>query len=182
MSDELIINWWKERAERLDTGVSNQDLSAEQLAAFFAQQVDHSYISHGELQIGRAIDSEHWSPDLVQLVAEEIKGARENGSPSALRIVTAAVESRLAAMALVNFHKGLHSCYVVLEDLVVDKALRHQGIGVALLTWIEQQTRSAGCRQIYLESGITNHDAHRFFERHGFRPCSIVMMKSVDDD
>jgi hypothetical protein len=34
---------------------------------------------------------------------------------------------------------------------------------------------------MFLESGIKNHDAHRFFERHGFRPCSLVMIKSVGD-
>jgi GNAT superfamily N-acetyltransferase len=167
MCDELNITWRHDPAD------------ADSLAGFFVQHVDSDYISHGELQLGRATDPEHWSPDLARLVADEIRGASENGAQSGLRVVTASIGSRLAAMALVNFHRGLHSCYAVLEDLVVDRALRRNGIGGAVMKWIEEEVRTAGCQRIFLESGIRNRDAHGFFERHGFRPCSLVMMKSI---
>jgi GNAT superfamily N-acetyltransferase len=165
--DEVTITWRDDPAE------------ADSLADFFVRQADPDYISHGELQLGRAIDPEHWSPDLATLVADEIRGACENGVQSERRVVGASIESRLAAMAVVSFHRGFPSGYLVLEDLVVDKALRRNGIGDAVLKWIEKEARNAGCRRIFLESSIRNRDAHGFFERHGFRPCSMVMMKSV---
>jgi GNAT superfamily N-acetyltransferase len=167
MCDQLNITWCDDPAE------------ADSVASFFAQHVDSDYISHGELQLGRATDPEHWSPDLARLIADEIRCAGENGAHSERRVVTASIGSRLAAMALVGFHRGFHSRYVVLEDLMVDKALRRNGIGDAVLKWIEKEVRTAGCERMFLESGIRNREAHGFFERHGFRPCSLVMMKSV---
>ncbi len=168
MSEELIITWCKDPAD------------ADSAAAFFVRQVSPAYISHAELQLGRAIDSEHWSPNLAQLVADEIRAAAANGTRSGLRVAMATKGSQLRAMALVSFHCDLDSSYAVIEDLVVDKALRRHGIGNALLIWIEQEVRTAGCQQIFLESGISNREAHHFFEQHGFRPCSVVMRKSVD--
>jgi GNAT superfamily N-acetyltransferase len=167
MIDQLNITWCDDPAE------------ADSLAGFFVQHVDADYISHGELQLGRATDPEHWSPDLARQIGDEIRSAAENGVRSERRVITASIGSRLAAMALVSFHCGFHSGYVVLEDLVVDKALRRNGIGGAVLKWFEKEVGTAGWQRIFLESGIRNSDAHGFFERHGFRPCSLVMMKSV---
>ena len=167
MRDQLNITWCED------------PLEADSVASFFVRHVDSDYISHGELQLGRATDPEQWSPDLALLVADEIRGAIEDGAQSERRVVTADIGSRLAAMALVGFHRGFHSGYVVLEDLVVDKALRRNGIGDAVLKWIEKEAGSAGCQRIFLESSIRNRGAHNFFERHGFRPCSLVMMKSA---
>jgi GNAT superfamily N-acetyltransferase len=167
--DQLSIAWCNDPAE------------ADSLAGFFVQHVAPAYISHGELQVGRASDPEHWSPDLTHLIVDQIRGTLDNSVASGLRVATASITSGLAALALVSFHRGLHSAYAILEDLVVNGALRHNGIGGAVLEWIENEVRTAGCQRMFLESGIKNHDAHRFFERHGFRPCSLVMIKSVGD-
>lgn len=149
------------------------------LAEFFVRHVDPSYISHGELQVGRAIDPEHWSLDLQRVVADEISAAA-GGSEPEKRIAMARIGGSLAALAVVSFHAGFGTPFAILEDLVVDRSLRRKGIGATVLAWIEREARAAGCQSAFLESGLHNHDAHQFFDRNGFRSCSIVMMKSLD--
>jgi GNAT superfamily N-acetyltransferase len=49
-----------------------------------------------------------------------------------------------------------------------------------VLDWIAAEARAHGIRRLFLESGANNERAHAFFEREGFRPTSVVMMKSLD--
>ena len=69
MADELSVNWCGDPAE------------AGRLAQFFVQQVDPDYLSHSEMQMGRAIDPGHWSIDLERVVAGEIRGAAAGAEP-----------------------------------------------------------------------------------------------------
>jgi GNAT superfamily N-acetyltransferase len=52
------------------------------------------------------------------------------------------------------------------DDLVTDPELRSCGIGARLLAELEQRGRKAGCVRIELDSGVTNHGAHRFYHAH----------------
>jgi hypothetical protein len=49
-----------------------------------------------------------------------------------------------------------------------------------MLNWLERQFREAGhIRHIFLESGRSNSTAHGFFHHHGYRQCSVTMMKEI---
>jgi GNAT superfamily N-acetyltransferase len=54
-----------------------------------------------------------------------------------------------------------------LQDLVVDREARSQGIGKALLAAAAGWARDHGCTHLELSSGAGRTDAHRFYEREG---------------
>ena len=53
--------------------------------------------------------------------------------------------------------------------LVVDEALRRQGIGRALLAEAERWAASRGVSAIRLQSNVVRREAHAFYEALGFR-------------
>jgi len=59
--------------------------------------------------------------------------------------------------------------YAVIENVVVDAAERGAGYGEQLLRYAIAQARAAGCYKLSLTSNKERKDAHRFYERLGFR-------------
>ncbi|MEU4232504.1 GNAT family N-acetyltransferase [Nonomuraea sp. NPDC026600] len=53
------------------------------------------------------------------------------------------------------------------DDLITHPDLRSSGVGSRLLAELEVRARKAGCARIELDSGITNHGAHRFYHARG---------------
>jgi GNAT superfamily N-acetyltransferase len=49
------------------------------------------------------------------------------------------------------------------DDLVTDPQVRSGGIGARLMAELEGRAERAGCVRIELDSGVTNHAAHRFY-------------------
>ncbi|MET8682020.1 GNAT family N-acetyltransferase [Streptomyces sp. NPDC004647] len=49
------------------------------------------------------------------------------------------------------------------DDLVTAPGMRSAGIGARLVEELEARARGAGCVRIELDSGVTNHGAHRFY-------------------
>ena len=49
------------------------------------------------------------------------------------------------------------------DDLVTDDAARSRGYGKALLDWLAERARAAGCQFLELDSGVQRFDAHRFY-------------------
>lgn len=58
--------------------------------------------------------------------------------------------------------------FIDLDNVVVDEAIRSQGIGKQLLAWVEQEARRLGCQQLGLDAYTTSHFAHRFYFREGY--------------
>jgi GNAT superfamily N-acetyltransferase len=73
---------------------------------------------------------------------------------------------------------GLRTLYV--DDLVTAEAARSQGVGHALLAYLEERGRALRCRRLRLDSGTQRTDAHRFYlrERMGIR----AFMKPLDGE
>jgi GNAT superfamily N-acetyltransferase len=62
-----------------------------------------------------------------------------------------------------------------LQDMVVDKDGRSQGIGGLLMVAAESWARGRGLTHIELSSNSGRIDAHRFYERQGFgRACAFL--------
>jgi GNAT superfamily N-acetyltransferase len=53
------------------------------------------------------------------------------------------------------------------DDLVTRKAARSGGHGAAVLAWLEEEARRAGCATLELDSNVTRFNAHRFYFREG---------------
>jgi GNAT superfamily N-acetyltransferase len=62
-----------------------------------------------------------------------------------------------------------------LQDMVVDKDRRSKGIGALLMDAAETWARTRGLTHIELSSGSGRMDAHRFYERRGFRRANAYL-------
>jgi len=60
-----------------------------------------------------------------------------------------------------------------LNNLVVGKRYRRQGIGGALLKAAIEWAREQGLRQLMLETQTKNYPAICFYQRHGFVFCGF---------
>ena len=92
--------------------------------------------------------------------------------------MVAADDTGLVAISFVTFSSKWVP-FAMVEDLVVAPNARGMGVGKKVLDWIADEARERKIYRIMLESGVTNHDAHRFFEREGFVTCSKVMMREL---
>jgi GNAT superfamily N-acetyltransferase len=61
-----------------------------------------------------------------------------------------------------------------LETLSVLPDRREAGIGSELLAATWQRLTERGVKEMSITAVITNADAHRFYERHGFEPSLVV--------
>jgi len=59
--------------------------------------------------------------------------------------------------------------FMVIENVIVSGRIRKQGIGKKLMEAIEQIARDNGCGYIILVSGGQRKEAHRFYEKLGYR-------------
>jgi GNAT superfamily N-acetyltransferase len=162
-------------------------LRARELADFFAGNVAAApeYISHSELQGPRAVSPKTWRPGLSEILRREIEprlAATQQRHPGSVSQPVAVAENdgKLVAVSLVTFAGNAPVVpFAIVEDLVVDSTQRNHGVGKAVMQWVAAEARSRNIHRLFLESGRSNERAHRFFEREGFRTCSIVMMKEI---
>jgi GNAT superfamily N-acetyltransferase len=157
---------------------------ARELAEFFVRHVrpDPNYISHSEIQHGRALDENRWAANLDEVVLAEFlaKTPKDGHLLADGGLVAARHSSHLMAVAVVAFRAEGGAPYAILEDLVVDPSQRRKEIGKRVLEWIERQAVDRGMSRLFLESGLHNEEAHAFFRREGFSACSVIMMKALN--
>jgi ribosomal protein S18 acetylase RimI-like enzyme len=153
---------WNDPADRAD-------------AAEFAGRVigaEPAYISHGEIQTGLSLDGKTWAPGLAGRYAEDFADPGERDM-----LVGRDGEGQVRALLIVAWEESPRRKFAVIEDMAVDPAIRSSGVGTRLLEQAEARIRDRGVEWTFLESGLRNEGAHRFFERHGFRPQSKVFVK-----
>jgi [ribosomal protein S18]-alanine N-acetyltransferase len=70
-----------------------------------------------------------------------------------------------------------------LSLLAVDPDARRQGVGTALLRWLEQVAAVAGLERVQLEARLSNAPALAFYRRHGYQQTDTVagMYLGVED-
>ena len=59
--------------------------------------------------------------------------------------------------------------YAIVENVVVDEAVRGSGHGELLIRYAVEEARRAGCYKLSLTSSKRRKEAHRFYERMGFQ-------------
>ncbi|HEY6816986.1 MAG TPA: GNAT family N-acetyltransferase [Croceibacterium sp.] len=147
-------------------------------AATFAGAVigrEPAYISHGEIQTGLSPDGKRWADSLVELYAEDFAdpGGRD-------MVVGRDVDGKVRGFLILGWQESDRLKYAVIEDMAVDPELRSHGIGAHLVKLAEERVRAAdGVDWIFLESGLENESAHRFFEREGFDMTSHVFARRL---
>jgi GNAT superfamily N-acetyltransferase len=76
----------------------------------------------------------------------------------------------------VSFQGGLRA---QVESVRVDKRLQSQGIGSAMMKWAIARAGQRGAHVIQLTTHKTRLDAHRFYERLGFKGSHLGMKLSL---
>ncbi|MFS0735507.1 GNAT family N-acetyltransferase [Sphingomonas sp. 1P06PA] len=146
------------------------------IAAFFAANIrrDTAYISHGEVQTGLSLDGRSWAADLDVRMREDFAELGPDRS-----VAIARLGDVLVGAVILLWEITPRVSFMVVEDLVVDPAQRSAGVGAALVDFAEAEGVRRGMQWAFLESGLHNDGAHRFFERHGFRPVSKTFSKRL---
>ena len=138
------------------------------------------YISHGEIQMGvgmGTIQGDRFvacpAPDARERWMKYILSEMSN---DAIAHVWKAVDDKGAIMGFcVADIEGSEDCpFGMVGDVLVNPQCRGIGLGNTLLQTAITWLRSKGIRDIYLESGKDNHNAHRFFEKRGFIHVSEI--------
>lgn len=98
------------------------------------------------------------------------------------RIVTVQVDGDIRGAAGFRWYENLYcgdSLYI--DDLVTADAWRSKGYGRILVKYLEEVAISIGASAIRLDSAIEREDAHRFYEREGFKFTSKHFMRVLRD-
>lgn len=65
------------------------------------------------------------------------------------------------------------------ESVRIDERLRGQGIGRELMLWTIERARREGCIALQLTTHAERADAHRFYEKLGFKKSHLGMKLSL---
>lgn len=63
---------------------------------------------------------------------------------------------------------GRGASHLQLRSVQIRSDYRSRGIGAQMLAYVEDYARTQGATMIEFMSNKTRHDAHRFYERHGY--------------
>lgn len=141
---------------------------------------DPAYISHSELQYGVAEGIGRWATDRATKARTYVTGLLADTSSDETMVATATQNGTIVGFALVEISRlNPERPFATIHDVLFSPSVRGQGLGSALFDWLADQCRAHGVTRFFLESGVDNHRAHHFFERHGFRQTSIVMMRDL---
>jgi GNAT superfamily N-acetyltransferase len=62
-----------------------------------------------------------------------------------------------------------------IEAVRVDAPMRGRGLGAEMMRWAIEEARRRGCSRVQLTTNNVRKDAHRFYERLGFRATHLGM-------
>src|SRR5690349_21042987 len=116
--------WSPAMADSLSIAWCDTPKRASELADFFAANVGSDYISHAELQGGRALSPTEWRPDRREILQAEIEPRLVAGvpGPDSKPIAIAEQDGALVALVYVTFAGGAPVPFAIVEDLIVAPA------------------------------------------------------------
>ncbi|WP_432725778.1 GNAT family N-acetyltransferase [Variovorax sp. W6] len=166
----------------------NDPAREQAIVELFMAQLSPRYISHSELQGRRAVAIGEWRSDLPDVLRAEVRHALARPAATSNELIAIAHDgndgndSALAGVAFVSIDETrlASRAFATLDDLVVDASRRGAGVGARMFDWICAELRLRGIRRVFLESGVGNEDAHRFFEARGCTPVSVTMLKELE--
>jgi ribosomal protein S18 acetylase RimI-like enzyme len=82
----------------------------------------------------------------------------------------------LILLPSVSFQGGLRA---QVESVRIDKRFQNQGIGSKMMKWAMERARQRGAHVVQLTTHKTRVDAHRFYERLGFKGSHLGMKISL---
>ena len=82
-------------------------------------------------------------------------------------------------MGLRYLHDYVHKHHLYIDDLVVKKDFRSQGVGAILLEFAEDLAKAKSCTGLRLCTGIDNKEGIRFYERENWSARALAYKKKI---
>ncbi len=101
-------------------------------------------------------------------------------SPGAHILLAARGEAVLGLLSFTfrpSLYHAADSCLI--DELVVQPAERNRGIGTHLLQEAIQRARTHRCAEVSLSVMLSNRDAVRFYQRHGFEDQALLLERHL---
>lgn len=160
--------------------VSDKDALADLFYAHLSENVE--YISHGEMQMGighLVFNGKEYVPQLDADTRHLWLTYIEEHMTAEGMAVYKAEDSKgaLLGFCVMETDSDGGAPFGVLCDILVNAEARGQGVGSRLFSAAEDWFKSRNLKDVYLESGKNNHNAHNFFIRRGFMKVSEVYYK-----
>jgi GNAT superfamily N-acetyltransferase len=115
---------------------------------------------------------------LSDVYPRALTGLREAGHRPLVLVQDGKIVGSLTLHILPNLtHRG--APYAIIENMVVDKNCRSQGIGRKLIEHAEALAKEAGCYKLSLTSNKGRTDAHRFYDGMGFGRTHEAFRKNL---
>lgn len=177
-----------QKASKAKTGFSPELVSVDwvvektdtpELAALFVRNSKNNYISHGEIQVGRAIDEKEWIADIKAHMTTEFSEALQATPFGPSRIIGAKYDGKYIGLALLEYSEYPKGWYATLSDIVVDKQFRHFNIGETMIKWVALHLKEHNISELFAESNLLNETAHNFLNKMGFKTLSKVFRKNI---
>lgn len=163
--------------------VSDKEALADLFYAHLSENVE--YISHGEMQMGighLVFNGEEYVPQLdadtrhLWLIYIEEHMTAEGMAVYKAEDSTGA----LLGFCVLETDSDGGAPFGVLCDILVNAEARGHGVGGRLFSAAEDWFKSRNLKDVYLESGKNNHNAHNFFMHRGFMKVSEVYYKGAE--
>jgi len=72
-----------------------------------------------------------------------------------------------------------HKRHLFVDDLVTYDSVRSRGYGEAMIEYLSNYAKVAGCERLVLSSGLDRLDAHKFYNKEKFEKKSLVFVKEI---
>lgn len=96
------------------------------------------------------------------------------------RMAVAEAEGRVVGVCVFRFLEKTYSRReIYCDDLVTDESRRSRGAGRAMIGFLEQTGREAGCQRLSLDSGTHRTAAHRFYFRERLVASAFHFIKEL---
>lgn len=150
------------------------------------------------LVVRRAIDSDLEA--LIDLLADDELGRNRElparplaksyrdafeeiaGDPNA-ELVVLERDGEIAGTLQLNFMRGIAlqgARRAQIEAVRIHSSWRGRKLGEFLIRWAIERARERGCHVVQLTTNLARRDAHRFYERLGFRATHAGMKLALD--
>lgn len=163
--------------------VSDKDALADLFYAHLSENVE--YISHGEMQMGIGHLVFNGKEYVPQLDADTrhlwLTYIEEHMTAEGMAVYKAEDSTgALLGFCVMETDSDGGTPFGVLCDILVNAEARGYGVGGRLFSAAEDWFKQKNLKDVYLESGKNNHNAHNFFMHRGFMKVSEVYYKGVE--
>lgn len=160
--------------------VSDKEALADLFYAHLSENVE--YISHGEMQMGIGHLVFNGKEYVPQLDADTrhlwLTYIEEHMTAEGMAVYKAEDSTgALLGFCVMETDSDGGAPFGVLCDILVNAEARGRGVGSRLFSVAEDWFKIRNLKDVYLESGKNNHNAHDFFIRRGFMKVSEVYYK-----